>query len=74
MDEAFKRSSDGQWLMRTYSPVSQGRVEKTGSMGPDSLLDDANRSQYLDIERAPNASKLIALRAAVGETATATAG
>jgi hypothetical protein len=43
-------------------------------MAPDSLLDDANRSQYLDIERAPNASKLIALLAAVGETATATAG
>jgi hypothetical protein len=67
--EAFKRSSDGQWLMCTYAPVTQGRIEKAGSMGPDWLLDDANRSQYLELERAPNASHVLALLAAVGEIA-----
>ncbi|MHB8641416.1 MAG: hypothetical protein ACYDA3_00795 [Gaiellaceae bacterium] len=67
--EAFKRSSDGQWLMRTYAPVSQGRVEKTGSMGPDSILDSAHRSQYFAIERGPAASQLLALLAAAGQIA-----
>lgn len=71
--EAFKRSGDGQWLMCTYAPVTQGRVEKAGSMGPDWLLDDANRSQYLEIERAPYAEHVLALLAAVGEISAAPA-
>ncbi|MDX6452891.1 MAG: hypothetical protein QOH16_2940 [Gaiellaceae bacterium] len=71
--EAFKRSSDGQWLMRTYAPTSQGRVEKTGNMGPDSILEDATRSQYMELDRAPNASDVISLLAAVGEITAAPA-
>ena len=69
--EGYKRASDGQWMMCTYSPVTQGRVEKTGSMGPDSLQPDVDRSPYLELERAPHAPQLIALLEAVGAKATA---
>ena len=65
--------TDGVWVIRTYSPVSQRRVEKTATMGPDSMLEDTIRSPCLDVEQAADASALIALLSAVGAIPTVTA-
>jgi hypothetical protein len=72
--EAFKRRADGQWLVRTYSPVSQGKVERTASMGPDSLLDDTTRSYYTDLGRTSDGNVVLGLLQGVGDVAAAASG
>jgi hypothetical protein len=70
LHEAFRRKTDGRWLMRTYSPVSEHKVAKTAEMGPDWLLDgDTDRSGWLELERADDAPALLELLRAVGEVA-----
>jgi hypothetical protein len=72
--EAFKRSTDSQWLIRTYRPVFQSKVEKTAETGPDWLLHDTNRSNYIEIERGPDGSVAIAQLIESGELALPTRG
>lgn len=72
--EAFKRRADRQWLVRNYSPVSQGKVERTATMGPDSLLDDTNRSSYTELERTVDGNAVLGLLQGVGEVGQAATG
>lgn len=66
--EAFKRPTDGVWVSRTYSPVTEGRARKTADTGPDSLLDDCRRAPYADVDLDGN-HPLVELLLAAGELA-----
>ena len=50
--EAFRRVTDGRWVVRAYTHVSEGNARKTAVMGPDSILDDCTRSPYSEIASA----------------------
>jgi hypothetical protein len=47
--EAFRRVTRRQWVVRTYTHVSEGNARKTALMGPDSILEDCTRSGYAEI-------------------------
>ena len=47
--EAFRRVTGRQWVVRTYTQVSEGNARKTALMGPDSILEDCTRSMYADV-------------------------
>ena len=61
--EAFRRSADKQWQLRTYRHVSEGYARKSGEMGPDSILDHVGRSPYRDLDVTSTAPVVELLRA-----------